>query len=168
MSNNGTVTAKLKNLGETVFLGMCKLAKEIGGCQASQDVHLGKVYYERNIMADQVSCKDQLIPVEWSFLPWVFDNICKAFGFPHVDLFTTRVNTKLARLHVSSPGSHVIEAGCPTAPVGQSVCSFPPFTLQQVLSRVLMLENFSMVLVAPLWPQKVILRPSGSSGKRTS
>ena len=55
---------------------------------------------KRNVLADQLSHPDPVLPTEWSLFPLVFDVICKAFGFHHMDLFVTRANVKLP-LYVS-------------------------------------------------------------------
>ena len=59
----------------------------------------------KNILADQLSHPDHVIPTKWSLLPWMFNTICKEFGVPFIDLFATRTNAKL-HLHVPS-GLHL-------------------------------------------------------------
>ena len=55
---------------------------------------------KKNILADQLSHSDQILPTEWSSLPWLFNTICEAFGWPLIDMFATRANAELP-LHVS-------------------------------------------------------------------
>ena len=55
---------------------------------------------ERNNLADQFSRPDQILPTEWFLLPCVFNRFCRAFGRPHLDLFTTGASNKFP-LYVS-------------------------------------------------------------------
>ena len=50
---------------------------------------------KKNVMVDQLSCLDQVLPLEWSPLLWVFDANCEVYSCPHIDVFGTRANTKL-------------------------------------------------------------------------
>ena len=53
-----------------------------------------------NVLADQRNRQDQVLYVEWSVLPQVFNVICEVFCLPHTALFATIVNVKLL-LYVS-------------------------------------------------------------------
>ena len=55
---------------------------------------------KKNVLADQLSNLNQVLPTEWSFLPWVFNTICEVHGHPYIDLFATRADGKLI-LYVS-------------------------------------------------------------------
>ena len=57
----------------------------------------GQVYSgeEKNVLADQLSCPDQVLPAEWSLLPRVLEAVCRVFGRPHLDLFATLSSAKL-------------------------------------------------------------------------
>ena len=58
-----------------------------------------KVYFgEEELLVDQLSHPGQVLPPEWSLLPWVF-------GCSHFDLFATRANTATV-VRVSSSESH--------------------------------------------------------------
>ena len=50
-----------------------------------------------NVIADKLSRLGQTIQTEWSLHPEVFQAICSQWHQPQVDLFATRVNTKLPR-----------------------------------------------------------------------
>ena len=50
---------------------------------------------KKNVLTDELSHPDLVLPTSWSLLPWVFGAICEVHGCPHVGLFATRVNTKL-------------------------------------------------------------------------
>ena len=55
---------------------------------------------KNNVLADQLNYPDEVLPMEWSLLPQVFNAICEEFGHPRVDLFDLLANMKLP-LYVS-------------------------------------------------------------------
>ena len=97
ITGESVVLMSLKKHGGTVLKVLCDLAQEIVPWSELQLMALTAKYLSRkmNILADQLSRPDQVLPTGWSLLPWVFDMICEVLGHPHVDLFATRANTKL-------------------------------------------------------------------------
>ena len=63
-------------------LDMCKLAQEIVAWLELHTVSIVAWYIpgKKNILADQLSHPDQVLPTEWSILLWVFDGICRVYG----------------------------------------------------------------------------------------
>ena len=110
----------------------------------------------KNILVDQLSCPDKILPIEWSLPPQVFENICRKLSSPVVDLFATRMNSKLP-IYVFRSRLHGMEGNIfQHSWVYLSVHTFPLFTLlRQVLLRLMLSWKISMILVAPLWPQRV-------------
>ena len=105
----------------------------------------------KNVLANQLSHPDHVLPTEWSLLPLVFKGICNIFSSPHISLFATWANTKLP-LYVSP----VIDPLAWKQDALHLPCdhllayAFPLFALlSQVLSRVPESEGLSLVLVAP-------------------
>ena len=157
MSDNATVVAYLKDQGDTVSRVMCDMAREVIQWSKLHSVTLLALYIasKKNVLADQLSCSDQVVPTEWYFLPRVLKGICEVFGHPHLDLLATRANTKLSPYisPVSDPMvwrqdvfQHLWDS--------HTALAFPPFALiWQVLSRVLLSTGLSLVLVAQCWPQ---------------
>ena len=110
----------------------------------------------KNVLADQFSLPDQILPTEWSLLPWVFEGICNVFGRPHLDLFATRTNMKLL-LYMSLVPDPLAWKQDALHMLWDHLFAyaFLPFALlHQVLSWVLASEGLSLVLITPLWPQK--------------
>ena len=107
---------------------------------------------KRNILADQISHPDQILPREWSLLPSVFNRFCRVFGCPHLDLFVTRASNKFP-LYVSlvpDPLAWIQDAL--HLPLDLLVTyAFPPFAL---LCQVITLVMVSLILVAPLCTQR--------------
>ena len=107
---------------------------------------------KKNVLADQFSRPYQVL-TDGSFLPQVFDSICKVFNYSHTDLFATRANASF--VCVSGSGPQGMEARCfqhPYNDLGAYV--FTTFAiLSQALSRVRLSRYLSLVLVAHFWPQ---------------
>ena len=92
------------------------------------------------------------------FFLLMFDNICREFAHPLLNLFATRMNAKFSHLHISCSGPHDVERTCFLAPMDDFSMYRYIFLslalLQQGLLRVILLRNFSVILAAQLWPQK--------------
>ena len=97
MSNNAMDVAYLWHQGGTVCRVLCHMAAEVVLWTKHHLVSLMARYIlgTRNVLADQFSHPEQVLPTEWSRLPRVFEGICWVFGCPHFDLFATRANAKL-------------------------------------------------------------------------
>ena len=108
------------------------------------------------MVADHLSGHCLVIPAEWLLLPQVFNEICKVCGKPIVN--RNQKKLKAASLCVSSSRSHVIEEGylpSPMEPFGTlEAYTFPQFAIITVPNKVMTSDGLTMVLVAPLWPQK--------------
>ena len=100
------------------------------------------------------------------FSLWVFDDICRDFDFPHVDLFTTRTN---AKLHINvSPIDYPMawkEDAFQHRGQPKLVClaSFGAVLASLVKNNALSDPSSSIVAT-----ERVIPGPSGSFGARTS
>ena len=108
-----------------------------------------------NILADQLSRPDLVLLTEWSLL-WVFTAIYREYGVSFHRSFLTRVNTKLPLYVFPIPDPMAWkEDDFQHSWDDLSVYAFPPFTLlRQILLSVLISWKLSIILVAPLWPQK--------------
>ena len=133
---------------------LCRMAAEVVLWIERHLVSLMTRYIpgKKNIVADQVSRPDQVLPTEWSLLPRVFEEICRVFGRPHLDLFATRANAKLPLFIYPVPDSMPWKQDTFQHPWDHlSACAFPPFVLlRQVLLRALLSTGLSLILVAPL------------------
>ena len=156
MSNNALVVVYFRHQGGTVSR-VCRMAAKIVLWTKRHLVFLVARYIpgRKNVLADQLSRPDQVLPTEWSLLPRIFEGIYEVFRRPHLDLFVTRANAKLP-LYVSLvPDLMACKQDTFQHPWDHlSSYAFRPFALlRQVLSKVLILTGLS-VLVAPLWPHK--------------
>ena len=161
MSKNASVVVYLRHQGGTVSRRLCQMASAITVWAEQNSIRLEARYIpdKWNILVDQLSRPDQILPTEWSLLPRVFDRICQVFGRPHLNLFATKANNKLA-LYVSLVLDPLAwEQGTLHLRWNHlDAYTFPLFALlRQVITQVLeseVLEGLWLLLVAPLWPQK--------------
>ena len=81
---------------------LCAMAQEIILWSELHSVTLFARYIPRkkNVLEDQLSRPDQILPTEWSLLPRVFSVICEVQDQSLVDFFATQANAKLP-LYVS-------------------------------------------------------------------
>ena len=154
VSDNASVVACLKKHGGTISKVLCDLAQEVVPWPEIHLIALPERYVcrKKNILMDQLSHPDQVLPMEWSFLPWVFDLIYEVFGRPYIDLFAMRANTKLplyvSPWHRSRTLFHI--SGTFSTPLPPPPLHF----LCQVLSRVMRSTRLTLILIAPSWPQE--------------
>ena len=114
--------ASLRHQGSTVSRRVCLMTFTITQWTERHSVLLEPRYVpgKKNVLADQLSQPDQILPTEWSLLPQVFEELCRVFGKPHLNLFAARANAKLP-LCVANFGSSSLEARRSSSLVGPSV-----------------------------------------------
>ena len=97
MCDNSTVVAYVNKQGGTVSRSLCTLASQLLRWSESLDVHLDATYLpgQSSVLADLLSCRDQVIGTEWSLHPWVARDLLRRWGSPSINLFTTSLNAKL-------------------------------------------------------------------------
>ena len=142
-----------KETGRYCFLRLCSLVKDIliWAEQFSVFPTARYILGKKNIIADQLTHPDQVPWTKWSLLLQVLDDICREFGHSHIYLFTAGANTKL-HLYVS-PISDPMAWNEDTFHHSWNILSvyaFLPFgLLRQVLLRVLISQNLTMILISP-------------------
>ena len=158
MCDNSTVVAYVNKQGGTVSRSLCLLTKELLSWAEANAVKLVARYLpgKANILADQLSRRDQVIGSEWSLHPEVFKRICLRLGTPTLDLFATSMNRKLPLYCSLVPDPMAVMEDAFMHPWdGLEVYAFPPFALiRRVLSRLRSSQSCRMILVAPLWPHR--------------
>lgn len=109
-----------------------------------------------NVLADHLSRKHQTLATEWTLDQKIANAIFASLGTPMVDLFATKFNHRLP-LYVSPLPD--------TAAWGRDALSlnwdllqayaFPPFVLLPQVLRKVRDSRCHILLLAPLWPQRV-------------
>ena len=97
MCDNSTVVAYVNKQGGTVSRFLCSLASQLLRWSESLNVHFDARYLpgQSNVLADLLSCRDQVIGIEWSLHPQVAKDLLRRWGLPSIDLFATSLSAKL-------------------------------------------------------------------------
>ena len=95
-SDNSTVVAYLNKEGGTHSIEMCALIWRILAFTNSRRIQIRARHIpgSLNIIADSLSRRDKVIQTEWSLHQQIFNQICKVWHTPMVDLFATHLNYK--------------------------------------------------------------------------
>jgi len=109
-----------------------------------------------NVLADQLSRKNQVLPSEWSLHPDICKQIWKTWEWPQIDLFATSQNHKLPVYMSPLPDPASWDTDALVQPWDQMIAyAYPQVSLiRAVLNKVLNSQNLTLLLVAPMWPQQ--------------
>ena len=96
-SDNSTVVSYLNKEGGTHSMEMCALIWRILAFTNSRKIQIRARHVpgSLNVIADSLSRRDKVIQTEWSLHQQIFNQICKVWHTPMVDLFATHLNYKL-------------------------------------------------------------------------
>ena len=96
-SDNSTVVSYLNKEGGTHSIEMCTLIWRILAFTNSRRIQIRARHVpgSLNVIADSLSRRDKVIQTEWSLHQQIFNQICKVWHTPMVDLFATHLNYKL-------------------------------------------------------------------------
>ena len=108
-----------------------------------------------NVIADGLTRRNKIQSTEWSLSPQVFKQISKIWESPQVDLFATRLNTKLP-LYVSPiPDPQAWAVDALNIPWENLVAyTFPPTALLPKVLQKLQSQMCRLLLITPGWPSK--------------
>ena len=107
----------------------------------------------KNVIADALSRRNQVIPSEWSLLPSVVKRIFHVWGSPNVDLFATHLNTKLP-VYVSPLPDEVawkVDA-LSISWEGLDAYAYPPAPLIGKVLEKIQAHHCRVILIASAWP----------------
>ena len=109
-----------------------------------------------NILADQLSRKNQVCHTEWSLHPSVLESLWQTWGKPQIDLFATKENCKLPLYVSPAPDACALAVDALTMSwENLSFYAFPPSPLlQKVMDRFRGTTRCQMILIAPWRPEK--------------
>ncbi len=154
LDNTTAISCIMKYGSTTTDLRL--LTKEIFAWAETRNIHLSAAHIpgRLNTRADKES-RTQNLDIEWQLRPEIFDELCRRWGTPEIDLFATRLNTQLKRYVAwrPDPGAAHVDAFTMSWKNVYSY-AFPPFSvLTQVLQKTRR-EGASMLLIAPSWATK--------------
>ena len=158
MSDNATVVSHIKNQGGTRFWELCQRTIDLLKWSVENRISLQSRYIpgQRNVLADQLSRKNQILPAEWSLHPQICARIWKVWGAPHVDLFATQLNHKLPVYCSPFPDPAAWSTDALVTPWDDLwTYAFPlPALVRKVIAKLTQSKSCHMILVAPLWTQQ--------------
>jgi hypothetical protein len=156
-SDNTTAVQYIKNQGGTRADSLCQIARVICQWAELNEARLLVRHIPgcRNILADSLSRKDQIINTEWSMRPQVLQNLWKCWHKPMVDLFATRLNNKLPIYLSPVPDNQAWAVDALSISwTGIDGYAYPPVPMiPRVLQKVIA-DQCQLILVAPLWPSR--------------
>jgi len=109
-----------------------------------------------NVLADQLSRQGQTIQTEWELHQEAAQALFSKWGQPLVDLFATRLNTKLPIFISPVPDPLALDVDALSVSwEGMTAYAFPPHKIiPQVLHKVSQTQSLRLILVTPLWEKQ--------------
>ena len=155
-SDNTTVVSYINKEGGMKSGSLCALLwRLLMWCNQRQIVLRARhIPGHLNVIADKLSRHGQVIQTEWSLLQEVFDQICRRWHKPEVDLFATKFNRKLPRFVSPVPDLLAWKVDALSVPWQDlDAYVFPPVALLGKVVSKLMDQGFNrVILIAPGWP----------------
>ena len=107
-----------------------------------------------NVIADKLSRLNQTIQTEWSLLPDIFQDLCRKWHRPQIDLFATRFNNKLPLFVSPVPDTLAVAVDALTLSWEDlDAYAFPPTAiLGKVVEKLQDSPCKRLILIAPGWP----------------
>jgi len=157
MCDNTSAIAYVRKQGGTKSSEMSDLASQL--ClwaeQHSMTLVPRHLPGHLNVVADQLSRRDQIISSEWSLNQSIVDMVFKTWGRPHVDLFALSSNRKLPTYFSPIWEKECWKVDCLVHSwEGMYAYAYPPTTqIRPALNKILS-EGATVVMIAPLWPNQ--------------
>ena len=157
-SDNTTALSYIRKQGGTKSWRLFRLVEELILWAEEKDIILIPKFIEgkKNVLADTLSRKGQIVNTEWSLNKQVCQSLWKLWGCPQVDAFATSLTTRLPNYF--SP--HLDPCAIGVDALLQSwnhldLYAFPPYAIiRRVVNKIRESENCRMTLIAPWWPQR--------------
>lgn len=157
MSDNSSVVAYLNKQGGTKSADLCKATREVLQLAEFHAISLRANYIpgKKNILADSLSRKFQIIQTEWSLNQGIANRVIRKWGSPNIDLFATSLNKKLPLYFSPLKDDEALgEDALQQDWSNRDVYAYPPQgIIQRVLAKVRESRNMHMTLIAPLHPR---------------
>jgi ribonuclease HI len=156
MTDNTTAVSAIKKQGSTKSESCNTIGRKIWFWAVTQNNWLTPAHIPgiENVEADEESRKFR-DDREWTLRQDIFQEICREFGTPTIDLFATRLNCKVPRFNswLPDPDAETIDSF--TTPwSGEYFYAFPPFCLLGRVVQKIIQERTEGILVFPNWPTK--------------
>ena len=158
MCDNSTVVSHIRNQGGTKSKKLCQQTLEVLSWTHQNNIQLLAKYVPgaRNVLADQLSRRNQTLPSEWSLHPQICRWIWKTWDTPWIDLFATKLNHQLPVYMSPIPDPQAWSTDALVQSWDRMIAyAYPPTGLiREMLNKVRQAENLQLILIAPNWPQQ--------------
>ena len=152
--DNMTAVAYLNNMGGVKSMSCNEMAKKIWSWCIQRNIWISAEHLPGvlNIIADFKS-RNFSDGTEWQLNTEIFNNICKHFGTPHIDLFASRLNAQLPRYIAWKPDPEAEAVDAFMTDWGDAYFyAFPPFCLISKCLQKIEQEQAKGIMVVPKWP----------------
>lgn len=162
-SDNATVVAYLKHQGGMRSPDLDAAAREIVTWCVQRDINLDAVHVagEDNRLADELSRPGQILSrdcmrsVEWSLDQKVADRLFHHWGLPLVDLFASKLNTKLPQYCARLPDPKSLNRDPLSMPWDEGLYYlYPPQSLVMRCLAKIRREEAEVIAILSWWPNK--------------
>lgn len=156
MTDNTTAMLDINNQGSVHSIQCNDMTRQIWEFAMTCEFWLSAAHVPGvdNTEADRASRKfaDE---TEWSLNSGIFQNICNQFGVPDIDLFASRLNSKVPVFCAWKPDPDAMAVDAFTVD-WQAYFGyiFPPFVLISAVLQKLQLGGGRAIVVVPDWPAK--------------
>ena len=174
--DNQTTVTYINNMGGTHSTKCNELTKKLILWCKQRDIWLSACHIPGIVnTADELSRKINE-NIEWSLNDELFKQICKKFGKPDIDLFATRINTKVKKYMSLNPDPGAIGINAFAHCWDSFPYIFPPFNLiPRILRKIREDKTDQAIMVVPDWTvalwypmlKKMSLQPPLHLGNRT-
>ena len=156
-TDNSTVLGYLRNQGGTKSDNLLQLTTQFFSLAADLDMTFlcRHIPGKKNVLADQLSRRDQVIQTEWTRSAQVLEDLWEIWPPPQIDAFATCLSKSLPDYYspVPDPQALAVDALAQSWE-GPPLYMFPPTPLLPiVLRRLLSRPHAEVVLIVPRNPQ---------------
>ena len=156
LSDNTTAVAYLRNMGGVRSRRCNDVAKDIWQWCEERNIWLTPSFIPGilNVNADYAS-RNFTDDVNWELNPKLFAKICDKWSTPEVDMFASRINTKLEKFvsWMPEPEAWKVDAfSFSWTFTNNLLYFFPPFSLSGRVIREVLSQKCCAVVVLPDWP----------------
>ena len=153
-TDNTTALAYVKHQGGVKSPDCNEVAQDIWSWCEDRDIWLSIAHIPGvdNELADFKS-RNFADNLEWELNPAIFEKVVRIFGKPEIDLFASRLNTKVQVYVAWKPDPHAFAIDAFTLKWSKFFFyAFPPFScVGKVIQKVLE-EGAKGILIVPWWP----------------
>jgi hypothetical protein len=156
-TDNSTVVSYINKQGGTRSPTLCQLTETLLCTLHTihSEIRARHIPGKRNVIADQLSRRHQILGGEWSLHPEIVRQLSSMWGVPQVDLFATRHNNKCPLFVSPVPDERAWAVDALSLDWSDLVAyAYPPTALIPLVLQKIIGSTTRILLIAPLWPRR--------------